>query len=352
MNYQDCLLRLKQDTVLTQKDNLSIRIKPIPDDVRTGVPDPRVLLAEKNQKPSVQPKDDLHPTMAEVQAIRDWMGCSNDDLSHGVSTEHRLLDTDSGTIPALFYNPGGNANRPVTVYFHGGGFFGGTTRVVENACKLLAERSGALVVSVDYALAPEHRFPEGLMQCWQAVNWVHAHAGELGVNPDRLAVMGDSAGGNLAVGCCMLDQKAIIKMQILLYPCVLINLAKADWDEADYTMDSHYQPLLRGMVHSIGDSIPLLQSVYLDEPDKVDHPLVSPLLANSLASMPTTMIVAAEFDYLRQQNEQFALRLSEDKVDTILYLYKGMGHSFFEHTGEFPQAEDCTNEAAEAIRAL
>jgi len=106
------------------------------------------------------------------------------------------------------------------------------------------------------------------------------------------------------------------------------------------------------MVHSIGDSVPLLNAVYVDEPDKMDNPLISPLLADSLAAMPTTMIVAAEYDYLRLQNEQFALRLSEDKVDTLLYIYKGMGHSFFEHTGEFPQAEDCTNEAAEAIKSL
>jgi acetyl esterase/lipase len=352
MNYQDCLFRLKQCTIVTQKNCLSIRIKPIPDDDRAGVPDSRVLWAEKVQKPYPQPKDNQHPTMAEIQAIRDWMGCENLDLSTGVITERRLLETDSGLIPALFYDPGGSANRPVTIYFHGGGFFGGTTRVVENACKLLAERSGSLVVSVEYMLAPEHKFPKGLMQCWQAVNWVHRHAGELGVSPDRLVVMGDSAGANLAIGCCLLDRESIIKMQILLYPCVLLNRAKADWSESNYVMDSQYQRLLHDMVYSIGDSMPMLNAVYVDEPSKIDNPLVSPLLAESLTSMPTTMIVAAEYDYLRQQNEQFALRLSEDKVDTILYLYKGMGHAFFEHTGEFPQAEDCTNEAAEAIRAL
>jgi acetyl esterase/lipase len=190
------------------------------------------------------------------------------------------------------------------------------------------------------------------MQCWQAVNWVHTHAGDLQVNPDRLAVMGDSAGGSLAAGCSMLDRNSIIKLQILLYPCVLLNLNKADWSEADYAMDPKYQSLLHLMVHSIGDSIPMLNAVYVDEPGKIDNPLISPLLAENLSSMPTTMIVAAEYDYLRQQIEQFALRLSEDRVDTVLYLYKGMGHAFFEHTGEFPQAEDCTNEAAEAIRAM
>ena len=352
MNYQECLLRLKQGTVLTQRDNLSIRIKPIPDDAREGVPDGRVMRAETALRPSPQPEDERCTTQAEVQAIRDWMGCDNEDLSHGVVTERRLLDTDSGLIPALCYNPGGGADRPVAVYFHGGAFFGGTTRVVENSCKLLAERSGALVVSVDYALAPEHRFPEGLMQCWQAVHWVHTHAGELGVNPNRLSVMGDSAGGNLAVGCSMLDRESIIKLQILLYPCVLLDLSTADWREDEYRMDPQYRPLLGSMVRSIGGSIPMLNAVYLDEPGKVANPLVSPLLAESLASMPTTMIVAAEYDYLRQQDEQFALRLSEDKVDTVLYLYRGMGHAFFEHTGEFPQVEDCVNEAAEAIRAL
>lgn len=119
MNHRDCLTRLKQSTIFTQRDNLSVRIKHIPDDDRIGVPDPRVLKAEMLQKTSPQPKDDQHPTMAEVQAIRGWMGCENVDLSTGVTTEHRLLETDSGIVPAYFYNPGGSANRPVTVYFHG-----------------------------------------------------------------------------------------------------------------------------------------------------------------------------------------------------------------------------------------
>ena len=352
MNYQECLLRLRQDTVQTQINNLSIRVKPIPDDARAGVPDARALRAEMAAKPSPWPKDEQNPTLEEVQAIRQWMGCENADLSKSVETRREVMDTAAGDIPALFYSPGGGQDRPVVVYFHGGGFFGGTTGVVENACKLLAERSGALVVSVEYALAPEHRFPEGLMQCWQAVNWVHSHAGALGVHPNRLAVMGDSAGGNLAVGCSMLDQQAIIKLQILLYPCVQLNPAREVWNEAAYEMDVRYRTVLSGMAHAIGDSLPMLNAMYVPEAEKVNHPLVSPLLAENLAAMPTTMIVAAEYDYLRQQNEQFALRLSEDKVDTLLYLYKGMGHSFFEHTGEFPQAEDCTDEAAEAIRAL
>ena len=352
MQTQECLKRLKENILFTQRENLSVRIKPIPDDERIGVPDPRVLTSAMLQAPSPQPKDALHPTQAEVEAIRHWMGCKNTDLSTGVTVERRVLATDAGDIPVYCYDPGGDRNRPVTLYFHGGGFFGGTIGVVENACKLLAERSGALVISVDYALAPEHRFPEGLTQCWQAVRWVHAHAGELGVNPDRLAVMGDSAGGNLAVGCSMLDRESIIKLQILLYPCVMLNQAREGWETSLYQMDAQYYDFLQEMVHSIGESIPMLNAVYLTDAEQVNHPLVSPLLAESLSAMPTTMIVAAEFDYLRRQNEQFALRLSEDSVDTVLYLYKGMNHSFFEHTGEFPQSEDCTDEAAEAIRAL
>ena len=352
MNYRDCLSQLKNNTVFTQEWNLSVRVKPIPDDPRDGVPDPRAALAATGGKPYPAPADPARPSLAEIRAIRGWMGCETRDLSHGVSARRLRMETDAGLVTARLYTPAGDAPRPAVLYFHGGAFYGGTVRVVENACKLLAERSGALVAAVEYALAPEHPYPEGLTQCWQAVNWLHAHARELGADPARLAVMGDSAGGNLAVGCSLMDKQNLIKLQILLYPAVMLDMRREQWSQETYAMRPEYRTLLTGMVRSLREGMPTLAAAYVQKPDQLAGPLVSPLLADGLAGLPTTMIVTAEYDYLRVQGEQFAQRLSEDNVDTVLYRYKGMGHSFFEHTGEFPQAEDCTDEAAEAIRSL
>lgn len=337
---------------MTQKDKLIIKTKPIPDDKRIGVPDPRVFKNMARQQPYPEIRDDNHPTMDEIQATRNWMGCENSDLSKNVKTKKQLIQTDSGVIPVTFYDPGGDGNRAATLYFHGGGFFGGSTKIVENGCKLLAERSGSLVVSVDYALAPEHKFPSGLMQCWHMVNWVHKHAENLFIDSEKIAVMGDSAGGNMAIGCSMLDKNSIIKFQVLLYPSVLLDVTKSNWSWDQYQIHPEYSDLLHSLINSIGGSIDQVNAIYFNHPDEMGNPLASPLLSDSLSKMPTTMIVAAEFDYLRQQNEQFALRLSEDNVDTVLYLYKGMPHGFIDYIGEFPQTEDCIDEAAVRIKSI
>lgn len=356
MEYQECLEQLKKNTIYTNQAALSVRIKPIPDDPREGVPDPRVLKRARQTKPAPVPRDGKHPAMEELQAIRDWMGCENVDLSHQVTTEKRILQTDSGNVPVSVYQSGGGTQKPLVIYIHGGAFFGGSAKVVENACRLLAERSGAVVLSVDYALAPEARFPKGLNQCWQTVRWAYKHAGELQADPNRLAVMGDSAGGNLAAGCSMLDQNSIIRLQILLYPCTLMDLTRENWDESRYFINpesgQHTREALKALIYETRGSFDTMKAAYLDDPKEALNPLASPLLAEDLSGMPPTLIMAAEYDYLTQQAEEFAKRLTEAGVDTHFYLYRGMGHAFFEHTGEFPQAEDCTDEAAKAIRAI
>jgi len=334
-----------------QEKGLSIRIKPIPDDDRPGIPDPRVFSGSRNQKPFPRPKDAEHVTMEEINSFRAAMGCGNLDLSHNVRKESRTVVTDAGEVPVLIYSPDISGDKAIVIYIHGGGFFGGTTRVVENACKLVADRAEAVVISVDYGLAPEHPFPEGLMQCWQVVCWAYRHGKELGGNPEKLVVMGDSAGGNLSVACSMLDEEQIIKLQVLLYPAVILDPDYGGWEESAYEIREE-EELLHSLIHEVNQMKEIVYSTYVTDRDKLKNPLVSPLLARDLSKLPTTLIVTAEYDSLRLEEEEFARRLLEDGVDVIFYRYNGMGHAFFEHTGEFPQAEDCTNEIAEAIKAL
>lgn len=356
MTYEECIKALKEGTYSITEDGLTIRVKPIPETDRKGVADPRALASAKQGKPFPMPKDDRNPSLEEIQAIRRWMGCKNQDLSHGVTTEDRVIPTRHGEVPVKVYSPKeavkGKSQVPVVVYIHGGAFYGGTVRVVENSCRLLADLAGAVVISVDYGLAPEHKFPEGLMQCYGVVKWVSEHGEELGADGRKLAVMGDSAGGNLAAACCLLDKEGRIKLQVLLYPTLVQTQQYYDnWTEDGFEMAEDTE-ILRDMILGTRIGAYVLKAAYLNNEEESENPLVSPLLSAELSRMPMTMIVTAEFDALRPEAEEYARKLLEEGVDTVVYRYQGMGHAFFEHPGEFPQSEDCIREASEAIKTL
>ena len=257
MNYQDCLKVLASKTRTERLKGLEIKIKPVPESDRHGIPDEReaawMRRTQNSLGKNVLIEDMTLLTREDIQGLRDAMGCENQDLSENMITSHRVIKTEYGNIPLWIYTPCGTKQRPLVVYFHGGGFFGGTTRVVENACKLLAERSEAVVISVDYVLAPEYRFPKGLLQCWETVQWAYANAGALNIDPTKIAVSGDSAGGNLAAACCLLDRKRMIKLQLLLYPAVIAeSFTEYGWTEDAYEMNEDIE-ILKFMVNDIED---------------------------------------------------------------------------------------------------
>ncbi len=352
MSYQDCLKVLKNNAVIEKKGQLEICLKPVPETDRPGVADPREAKWFRSLPKPYQMKDSANPSSADIQAMRDAMGCKNDDLSRGVNKTKRIISTPAGEVPILIYTPQHESPVPLICYIHGGGFFGGTTRVVENACKLLAERAESVVISIDYCLAPEHRFPEGLMQCWETIVWAHGHAEELGINPDKIAVSGDSAGGNLSLGCCLLDQMHLIKAQLLLYPAITVRPdIDYGWTWDAYEMNEGKDAALL-MVHDIKDSINFVPVVYPKTQADLYNQLLSPWQAPDYTHFPTTFLAVGEYDFLKQQALKFCEKLGACGVQTHYYCYKGMGHAFFEHTGEFPQAEDCTDEMAKIIRSL
>ncbi len=356
MNYQDCLKVLASKTRTERLNGLEIKIKPVPESDRHGIPDEReaawMRRTQNSLGKNVLIEDMTLLTREDIQGLRDAMGCENQDLSENMITSHRVIKTEYGNIPLWIYTPCGTKQRPLVVYFHGGGFFGGTTRVVENACKLLAERSEAVVISVDYVLAPEYRFPKGLLQCWETVQWAYANAGALNIDPTKIAVSGDSAGGNLAAACCLLDRKRMIKLQLLLYPAVIAeSFTEYGWTEDAYEMNEDIE-ILKFMVDDIKKSAGLLEKIYPQYPTDCFNQLYSPYLASNYADFPETFIAVPEYDFLRQQAEKFSVRLVQSGVPVHFYRYSGMAHAFFEHTGEFPQAEDCTNEMAKLIKAM
>jgi len=231
-------------------------------------------------------------------------------------------DSPLGSIPLRLYRPAGvpaDTRLPALVYFHGGGWVIGDLDTHDVLCRQLTAEAGVSVVSVDYRLAPEHKFPAAVDDAWAATRWVVAHAAELNVDADRLAVGGDSAGGNLAAVVALLarDQGGPpIRLQVLLYPVTDSNVETGSYrDFADGFL------LTR-------ESMQWFFNHYVNtEADAADWRL-SPLRAPSLAGLPPALIVTAGFDPLRDEGEAYAKRLREAGVCVDAVCYGGMIHGF------------------------
>ncbi len=353
MNYNECLKVLREKSEIIRKGTLDICVKPVPETDEPGAVDSREehWFRVKPTGPNI--KDPANLTAAEIHAIRTSMGCVSVDLSHGVTTDIRVINTDAGDLPILIYTPSDGASpKPAVVYIHGGGFFGGTARVIENACKELADRADAVVVSVDYDLAPEHKFPSHVNQCYQTVRWVHAHAAELGIDPEKIAVSGDSAGGNLSAACCVMDKEKLIKLQLLLYPAAF-NLSEEEigWSLDQYDLRENVEIKME-FINDIRNMVPFTSALYLEHPEQIHDPRFSVGEVSDYSCFPPTLIAVGEYDYLRIQDELFGQKLTEAGIPVRFLRYNGMAHAFWEHTGEFPQAEHCTEEMAKLVRAL
>lgn len=356
------LTLLKERVTIRTTEHLTYMEKKIPDSEGAGELDPRVLQlmmegAAKSGGGAAGFPDlsEVRPETFPIGAIRTGMGFPNKDLTETkVSVELLKIEGEGGEIPIRIYRPAVTGLLPAVVFFHGGGFIGGSPDVVENPCRSLAEKAGALVVNVDYRLAPEHPFPAGVLDCYDAVQWVYRHADELGVDPSRIAVAGDSAGGNLAAGCAQMDRDSgsgMIRMQALIYPVLLIGESAAyPWRLEEYEIHRHQEYILPGL-EALRGAGQLFQALYLQGHDPA-NPLVSPLLQESVEKLPETLIVTAEYDMLRLEGEAYAGRLAEAGVRTRLIRYKGMDHAFLDKYGIYPQAEDCIDEIASMMGRL
>jgi acetyl esterase len=220
-------------------------------------------------------------------------------MPRGVFVNERLADTDAGPLRVRLYRPHTARALPVVVNFHGGGGTLGNLDQSDWLCAHVAARVGALVVSVDYRLAPEHPYPAGRDDGYAAVTWAAREAAALGARPDRLAVMGDSAGGNMAAAVCLLAREAgpVIDAQILLYPALDLTFTRPSVDRfAD------------GPVLTRAD-MEVFRRHYLGEDGDATDPLCSPLLAPDVADLPPALVVTAALDPLHDDGADYARRL-------------------------------------------
>jgi acetyl esterase len=233
-----------------------------------------------------------------------------------------VKDLSAGGIPVRLYRPRGvpaGTPLPVLVYFHGGGWVIGDLETHDVLCRQVTAGAGISVVSVDYRLAPEHKYPAAVEDAWAATRWVAAHAAELGIDARRLAVGGDSAGGNLAAVVAILARDhggPSIALQVLNYPVTdLAAEAPSYSDFADGFM------LTR-------DSMRWFAAHYLASKDQAADWRVSPLRAPSLAGVAPALVVTAGFDPLRDEGDAYARTLREAGVQVEHVCYGGMTHGF------------------------
>jgi acetyl esterase len=246
-----------------------------------------------------------------------------------------------GTIPARSYRPAGAAGevRPLVVYFHGGGWLLGSIDSHDGICRSLANASGAVVLNVGYRLAPEERFPAAADDALAATRWAHANAALLGADPGRLAVAGDSAGGNLAAVVCQDLRDAgepIVRFQLLVYPVTTADLSSG--------FDMAYEGFFL-----YRDEMLWHQEHYLSSPADARNPRVSPLLGDA-SGLPPAAIQAAECDPLHPQAEHYRLLLAAAGVPVAFRRYPGMIHGYFGLDSVFDVAGEAMADAGASLR--
>lgn len=268
------------------------------------------------------------PLVELARAFRSRAGIAPPVPFEGTIEDH-TVPVRWGTLPARLYRPDGIGERaPVVAFFHGGGFIAGDLDTHDALCRELATASRALLLAVAYRLAPEHPFPAGLEDAYDATVWLASTAGALGADPGRLAVAGDSAGANLATGVSRLARAPggpSIAFQLLLYP-------KLDFVN-EYP--SHSENREVGIPRQVAA---FFDDCYLPDRDRRADPLASPALATDLSGMPPGLIVTADADTLRDEAEAYghALRLAGVSVATLRAI--GQVHGFGSMTAAIPSA--------------
>lgn len=267
------------------------------------------------------------------------MSVGVDEVAH---VDNRRIPGPAGDIPVRIYRPDSAAALPILTYFHGGGWVVGDLDSHDNVCRALARRTPCVVVSVDYRLAPEHKYPAATDDCYAATCWTAAHAAELGGDPTRLSIGGDSAGGNLAAVVALMARDRggpALRHQLLVYP-----VTDARCDSKSFVENRTGYFLTEVMMK-------WFWNLYLPTPADGEHMLASPLRAASVDGLPCALVITAEFDPLRDEGEAYGARLQAAGIATTVTRYNGVVHGFFGMTTIFNQAGPALDQAAAAIRA-
>jgi len=225
-----------------------------------------------------------------------------------------------GKLMARVYTPEGSGPFPIVVYYHGGGWVYNNVGTHDSVCRHMAKLSDCIFISIEYRLAPETKFPGPVEDSYGALEWIYDNAVSLNGIPDKLAVAGDSAGGNLAAATCLLarDRKGPdIKLQVLMFPVT---------DHYSTETKSYFEVNIPGALN--GDQMIWFWDLYLNKNEDVNNPYISPLRAKSLKNLPPAIITTAENDPLLNEGEAYAKRLQDAGVPVTYSCCSGVVHAY------------------------
>lgn len=244
---------------------------------------------------------------------------------------NRTIPGPAGEIPVRIYRPTpDNALLPVVLYFHGGGWVLGNLDTHDNICRSLAKHTPCVVIAVDYRLAPEHKYPAALEDAEASLLWMTANAQELAIDTSRIAVAGDSAGGNITAALTLLARDKgypPLAAQALIYPVT-------DY----YTVDHDSYTTIKEGYGLTAQDMRWFWDQYLSTPDEGEQAYAAPLRAQDLSHLPPALVLVAEYDPLRDEGQKYAQRLQGAGVPTKFIYLKGLIHSFFRMNGVFSHA--------------
>jgi acetyl esterase len=256
-------------------------------------------------------------------------------------SDDRTIPGPAGDIPVRVYAPANDGPLPALVYYHGGGWVIGDLDTHDGICRMLANRARCCVVSVDYRLAPEHKYPAAVDDSYAAAAYVQTHADEFGIDAARVAVGGDSAGGNLAAAVCLMARDLggpPLVFQLLVYPVT----------DQSRTQKSYVDNATGYFLET--DTMRWFSGHYLRTDADAQEAYAAPLLAKDVAAVPPALIITAEFDPLRDEGEQYGERLRAAGIPAAVSRYDGQVHGFLHMTELVPRAREAIDESAAALR--
>jgi acetyl esterase len=260
------------------------------------------------------------------------------------SVSERTIQGPAGDLKLRIYHPAGQGPFALLAFFHGSGFVLCSLDTHDGMCRNLCAGAGCIVVSVDYRLAPEHKFPAGLDDCVLATRWVAEHALELNGDARRLAVGGDSAGGNLAAAAALRirdEAGPALYGQLLIYPVTDYHTPGTP----SYQENAEGYGLTR-------DTMRWFWHHYINDAKDAVQPYASPLRARDFSGLPPALVVTAEYDPLRDEGERYADKLRAAGTSCVLSRWRGMNHGFFFWVGLVDKADEAMAETCAWLRGI
>jgi acetyl esterase len=261
--------------------------------------------------------------------------------------EDRRIPGPGGELPIRIYRPDreGQDSEPVALYFHGGGFYLGDLETHDHVCRFLCKAADIIVIAVNYRLAPENKFPAAVDDCYAALCWVSERGEAEGFDAKRIALVGDSAGGSLVASICFLARDRggpRIGYQAMIYPALAMD------DGADFPSR---KALGSGEYFIAQEDFAFFRALYFHEPEKeMANPLASPIRAKDFSNLPPALIVAAEYDPCRDENEKYAELLKAAGVQVEYVCFEGTIHPFFLFDGVLDSGREGQALVADRVR--